>query len=123
MQTKWSEISSCKSSIQNKAGLEQVGLLALSMTSPMYTRAQPRGALWMSSTDGHHIGTETTNLDSCTIDDFIDGREGALSMTSLMDATEGEEQNNLKQNNNMICCMNHQLRLKLTLAISKQEKH
>ena len=38
-------------------------------------------------------------------------------MTSPMDATEGGEQNNLKQNNSM----NHQMGFKLKLAISKQE--
>jgi hypothetical protein len=38
-------------------------------------------------------------------------------MTSPMDATAGGEQNKLKQNNSM----NHQMGLKLTMAISKQE--
>jgi hypothetical protein len=38
-------------------------------------------------------------------------------MTSPMDATAEGEQNNLKQNNST----NHQIGLKLTLAISKQE--
>jgi hypothetical protein len=36
-------------------------------------------------------------------------------MTSLMDATEEGEQNNLRQNSSM----NHQMGLKLALAISK----
>jgi hypothetical protein len=54
-----------------------------------------------------------------TIDHFTNGREGAaaLSMTSLVDATAEGEQNNLKQNSSM----NHQMGLKLTLVISKQE--
>jgi hypothetical protein len=39
-----------------------------------------------------------TNKAARSIDDFTDGREGALSMTSPMDATEEGEQNNLKQN-------------------------
>jgi hypothetical protein len=67
-------------------------------------------------TNGHHIGTETTNLATNTMDDFTDGHKGALSMISLMDTTEGGERNNLKQTNSL----NHQMELKLTLAISKQ---
>jgi len=38
-------------------------------------------------------------------------------MISSMDATEGGEQNNVKQSNSM----NHQMGLKLTLAILKAE--
>jgi hypothetical protein len=76
-----------------------------------------RGGTIDDFTYGCHIGTETTNLAAHTIDEFTDGCEGALSMTSPMDATEGGERNNLKENNSM----NHQMGLILTLAISKQK--
>ena len=36
------------------------------------------------------------------MDDITHGRQRALSMISPMDATEGGEQNNLKQNNKML---------------------
>jgi hypothetical protein len=68
-------------------------------------------------TDGLHIGTEATDLAASTINDFTYGRQGALSRTSPMDSKDGEKRNNLKQNNSM----NHQMELKLTLAISKKE--
>jgi hypothetical protein len=68
-----------------------------------------------------------------TINDFTDGRHSGrkqttppmgarghyqivVSMTSLMDAKAEGKQNNLRQNNSM----NHQVGLKLTLAISMQ---
>jgi hypothetical protein len=49
-----------------------------------------------------------TNRAACTINEYTNGHEGVLSMTSLMDATEGGEQNNLKQNNTV----NHHMGLK-----------
>jgi hypothetical protein len=52
----------------------------------------------MDATQGPQ-GTETAKRAACTINDFTYGREGALSMTLPMDATEEGEQNNLKQNN------------------------
>jgi hypothetical protein len=51
------------------------------------------------------MGTKTTNRVACTIDDFIDGYEGALSLPSPMDTAEEGEQNNLKRNNST----NHQM--------------
>ena len=45
---------------------------------------------------GRHIGGRATG----TIDDSIHGLQGALWMTSSMDATEGGEQSDLKPDNN-----------------------
>jgi hypothetical protein len=45
---------------------------------------------------GHCIGKRAAG----TIDDFIHGFQGALWMTSSMDATEEGEQSDLKQDNN-----------------------
>ena len=44
---------------------------------------------WSETTSCKKISGPRTNRADRTIDDFTDGRDGALSMTSPMDATEG----------------------------------
>jgi hypothetical protein len=115
MQAKWSRISSYKTRFRTKQTEKRASCTVNDFTNGCNIM---EGVTIDDFTNGHHIGTETTNLATNTMDDFTDGRKGALLMISLMDTTEGGEWNNLMQTNSLT--WNHQVELKLTLAISKQ---
>jgi hypothetical protein len=117
MQTKWSEITSCKTLIQHKSDREQMRpLAASSMTSPMDARGHYQ---WLRQWTPHR--------------DLQGQRQQigplALSMTSPMYARENYRWLHwwmpLRKGNKTIwsktTCMNHVMGLKLTLEISKQE--
>ena len=70
---------------------------------------------WSSSKPQAHATKESQQVD-ITWTQWL-GNNKLLGMISSIDATEGGEQNNLKQNNSV----NHQMGLKLTLEISKAE--
>ncbi len=144
MQTKWSEISGCSNLIQNKAGREQIGLLALLMTSPMDARwhyqwlhrwtpqKEENETIWSKTTAWiikwdwnltwrfqSRIFFDTIMLtcswasidkpDSAWEDRKLGAQDKLWKKKSIF---------NLKHNNKN---MNHQMGLKLTLVITKQE--